>query len=213
MRPTPVAIAAAILAAAATLPATTVPAPAATLAAARVGFSADRTLVLNGHVYRGRMWTMPGEERHEQMIKGFDPVFILRADSPIADVVLARLHTAVEFVFPPELRLFGDPRLTRHPVGREIVNGIATTEYAIDETVPEGHAAGTLWLSREGIPMRLAGTFTNPSGRVVTVRWELSHVRIGPQPASLFEVPHDYSRLPPEAVAPLLGLRLKSAKR
>jgi hypothetical protein len=94
----------------------------------------------------------------------------------------------------------------------DTVNGMPTTKYAVDETMPEGHAKGTLWLSRDGIPMKLAGTFTGHKGKVATVRWELDHVRVGPQPAALFEVPAGFSKLPAEAVAPLLGLRLKSAK-
>jgi hypothetical protein len=61
--------------------------------------------------------------------------------------------------------------------------------------------------------MRLAGSFTAANGKVSTLRWELRHVKIGPQPAALFEAPQGFSKLPPEAIAPLLGLRLKSAKR
>lgn len=185
---------------------------AGTLSDSRVGFSADRTLILDGHTYVGKVWTMPGKERHEQVIKGFQPVFILHGDSPVGDIVLAQLHTTVEFVFPAELRLLADPRLTRHPIGHEIVNGIPATEYAVDETTPQGHAEGTLWLSRDGIPMRCAGTFTAPNGHHSRLKWELSHVKIGPQPEALFEVPAGFNKLPAEAVAPLLGMRLKSAK-
>jgi len=186
-------------------------AAAGTLSDARIGFRADRTLVIDGHSYSGKIWTMPGEERHEQTIQAFRPVFLLRADSPLGEVVLPQLKTVVEFVMPPALRLLGSPKLKKHLVGHDIVNGIATTKYAIDETVPEGHATGTLWLSRDDIPMRLVGTFTGRRGHVATVRWELSHVRIGPQPAALFRVPAGYSHLPAEAIAPLLGLKLKSA--
>ncbi len=184
----------------------------ATLGDATVGFSADRVLVIDGQRYAGKIWAMPGEERHEQAIKAFRPVFLLRGDSPLAEVVLAQLKTIVQFVVPPELRLLGGPALRKHPIGEETVNGIATTKYAIDETVPEGHAQGTLWLSREGIPMRLAGTFTGHKGKPTPVRWELSNVKIGPQPAALFEAPRGFSKLPAEAVAPLLGLKFKSAK-
>ena len=60
-------------------------------------------------------------------------------------------------------------------------------------------------------PDALAGTFTGPNGKVIEVRWELSHVKIGPQPDSLFEAPQGFNRLPAEAIAPLLGMRLKSA--
>ena len=188
-------------------------ATAATLGEARIGFSADRTLVFDGRVYQGKIWTMPGKERHEQAIQAFRPVFLLRADNPLGEVVLPQLHTIVQFAIPPELRLFNHPDLRKDPVGEETVNGIATTKYKIDQTVPEGHAAGALWLSRDGIPMRLAGSFTATNGKVSTLRWELRHVKIGPQPAALFEAPQGFSKLPPEAIAPLLGLRLKSAKR
>ena len=188
-------------------------APAETLGEAKIGFTADRTLVIDGRTYTGKIWAMPGKERHEQAIQAFRPVFLLRADSPHGEVVLQELKTIVDFVMPPELHIFAAPGLKKHPLGEETVNGIATTKYAIDETVPEGHATGTLWLSRDGIPMRLAGTFTRPKGKASMLRWELSHVRIGPQPAALFDAPTGFSKLPAEAVAPLLGLRLKTAGR
>jgi hypothetical protein len=183
---------------------------AATLGDAQIGFTADRTLVIDGRTYQGKIWTMPGKERHEQAIQAFRPVFLLRADRSLGEVVLAQLKTIVQFALPAELRLLGNPELKKHPAGHESVNGIATTRYAIDESLPEGHATGTLWLSRDAIPMRLAGSFTRQSGKVSTIRWELSHVKIGPQPASLFDAPQGFSRLPPEAIAPLLGLKLKS---
>jgi len=186
-------------------------ATAATLGDAQIGFTADRTLVIDGRSYQGKIWTMPGKERHEQAIQAFRPIFLLRAGNALGEVVLPQLKTIVQFAMPPELRILSDPAVKKHPVGQESVNGIATTKYAIDETVPEGHATGALWLSRDGIPMRLAGSFTRPNGKVATVRWELSHVKIGPQPAALFEAPAGFSKLPPEAVAPLLGIKLKSA--
>jgi hypothetical protein len=186
---------------------------AATLGEARIGFTADRTLVIDGHSYAGKIWTMPGKERHEQAIQAFRPVFLLRADSPLGEIVLPQLKTIVQFVLPPELRILGTPELKKHPAGQATVNGIATTRYAIDETVPEGHATGMLWLSRDGIPMKLTGSFTAPKGKVSTISWELSHVKIGPQPLSLFELPSGFSKLPAEAVAPLLGLKLKATPR
>ena len=185
---------------------------AATLGDAKIGYTADRTLVIDGRSYTGKIWTMPGKERHEQAIEAFRPVFLLRAGSALAEVVLPQLKTIVQVAMPPELRILGDPALRKHPVGHESVNGIATTKYAIDETVPEGHATGDLWLSKDGIPMKLAGSFTRQNGKVATLHWELNHVKIGPQPASLFEAPAGFSKLPPEAVAPLLGIKLKSPR-
>jgi hypothetical protein len=186
-------------------------ASAATLGDPQIGFAADRTLVIDGRSYLGKIWAMPGRERHEQAIKAFRLIFLLRTGSPLGEVVLPEQKTVIQLALPPELRILDDPALKKHALGPETVDGIATTKYAIEENVPEGRASGTLWLSRDGIPMRLDGSFTRQSGKVSTIRWELSRVRIGPQPASLFEAPQGFSKLPPEAVAPLLGLKLKSA--
>jgi hypothetical protein len=186
---------------------------AATLIDAQTGFSAERTLVIDGRTYHGKVWAMPGKERHEQAIAGMTPVFLLRADRKLGEIVLTGLKTVVEFEIPEELRLLNVAALKTHAIGSETVNGVATTKYAIDKSIPEGHAAGTLWLSADGIPMRLAGTFTNAKGKESTVRWELNGVKTGPQPAALFEPPKGLAQLPPEAIAPLLGLRLKGSGR
>jgi hypothetical protein len=184
------------------------PALAETLGDARVGFSAERVLVIDGQSYVGRMWHMPGEQRHEQDLPALKPIFILRAGSAIGDIILPKLHTVVEFALPKELSILGDPGLLRQPVGQETVNGIATTKYDVDEKTPQGRAVGSLWLSQDGIPMKCEAKLTADKGKVSTIRWELRHVKIGAQDAALFEIPRDYAKLPPEAAAPLLGMRL-----
>ena len=181
-----------------------------TLGDPQVGFSADRVLVFNGHSYVGRMWNMPGEQRHEQDLPSLKPVFILRAGNAVGDILLPELHTAVEFVLPTALVVLGQPGLLGKPVGEGTVNGLATTEYVVDKDIPEGHLAGSLWLSTDGIPMRCDGSFTRKNGKVSRIHWELSNVAIGSQDPALFEVPPGYSKLPPEAAATLLGLRLSA---
>src|SRR5437667_168226 len=181
---------------------------AETLGDARVGFSAERVLVLNGRSYVGKIWHMPREQRHEQDLPAIKPAFILRADSTLGDVVLPQLHTVVEFALPKALSVLKSPDLLRNPVGQEKVNGIATTRYAVTESLPEGRASGSLWLSSDGIPMKCDGRFEASNGKVSTVHWELRHVKIGNQDTALFQVPREYAKLPPEAAAPLLGMRL-----
>jgi hypothetical protein len=181
---------------------------AATLGDPQVGFTAERVLVLDGRSYVGRMWNEPGAQRHEQNLPSLQPVFILRADSSVADILLPQLHTAVELELPTVLTVLGQPDLLGKPVGEATVNGVATTKYEVDKAIPDGHLSGALWLSRDGIPMRCDGSYTNRKGKVSTVHWELRHVEIGEQDAKLFEVPADYAKLSPKAAATLLGLRL-----
>ena len=184
-----------------------------TLGDPQVGFTADRVLVFNGHSYVGRMWNMPGEQRHEQELPSLSPIFILRANSTVGDILLPQLHTAVEFVLPRALLVLGQPDLLGTPVGEETVNGIATTKFAVNKNIPEGHLSGSLWLSRDGIPMRCDGSLTSQKGKVSRVHWELSHIAIGDQDPALFEVPPGYSKLPPEAAATLFGLHLPTRSK
>jgi hypothetical protein len=181
---------------------------AETLGDARVGFTAERVLVFDRHRYVGRIWHMPGEQRHEQDLPAIKPVFILRAGSRLGTVVLPQLHTVVEFVLPKEFSLLGNPNFLRKPVGQETVNGITTTKYTVEEDVSGGRITGSLWLSRDGIPMKCDGKFEPKSGKSSTIYWELRHVIIGNQDRTLFDVPQGYAKLPPEAAAPLLGMHL-----
>jgi hypothetical protein len=181
---------------------------AETLGDARVGFSAERILIINGQSYVGRMWHMPGEQRHEQELPSLKPIFILRTDSAVADVILPQLHTVVEFALPKEILLLGNRNLLREPIGQETVNGIATTKYAVKEASPAGRTTGSLWLSSDGIPMKCEARFEANNQKVSTLHWELRDVKIGNQVAALFELPHGYAKLSPEAAAPLLGMHL-----
>lgn len=185
---------------------------AMTLGPARVGFSAERVLVIGQHRYVGRMWQMPGLQRHEQELRAFRPVFILRRDSAVAELIVPQLHTFVAFALPPALALLQGQGLLQHPVGRERVDGVMTTRYAVDESAPEGRAAGSLWLSDDGIAVKCVGRYTAANGKVSRIRWELHNIRIGPQDPRLFEVPKGFTPLQPEAMAPLLGLRLAPSR-
>ena len=139
---------------------------------------------------------------------GDQPGLYPACGSAHGDVVLPQLHTVVEFALPKEFALLGNPALLRTPIGQETVNGIATTKYTIEEALPGGHIAGSLWLSRDGIPMRCDGRFEPDKGRRSTIYWELRDVKLGKQDEALFEVPKGYKKLPPDAVAPLLGMHL-----
>ncbi len=180
---------------------------AETLTHARVGFSAERILSLNGRRYAGRMWYMPGAERQEQAIRGLNPIFILSENRRIADILLPQLHTVAELPIPDALSLLRDPGLLAHPIARARIDGFQARVYAIHAASSLGRARGRLWLSAQGIPLKAEGRYESPKGRITKIRWRLHEVKIGPQAPSLFAVPKGFSRLSPQALAPLLNLK------
>ncbi|MDR3538540.1 MAG: hypothetical protein P4L71_18740 [Acetobacteraceae bacterium] len=80
-----------------------------------------------------------------------------------------------------------------HPLGHDRVGGIQTTKYAFgDDGALE--AAGTYWLSGDGIMVRRdydAGVY----GENLHHQELLTDIKVEPQPASLFAIPAGYKKV------------------
>jgi hypothetical protein len=185
------------------------PARARMLGDPSVAFSADRMLEIGARTFSGKLFAMPGSQRHEQMIEGIEQVIILHGDNARGWLVLPGLNSYVEFGFAPAAFELSDDDLLSTKLGEETIDGRRTTNYRVEHTARDGTLVdGYLWLTREGIPMRLEGNYTPPrGGKPTPVRMELSHIRQAPQDASLFKVPQNMVKLPTGALGPLLGAR------
>jgi hypothetical protein len=186
------------------------PAAAGLLGDAAVPFSADRTLVVDGRSFVGRLYAEPGKQRHEQQIEGVPQVILLRADGH-GWLVLPSLKSYVEFGWAPVLAELGDASALGPAVGHEKIGGFETTKYRVEHTARDGtEVDGWLWRTADGIVMKLDGTVRPKRGKPAEVEMTLSDVRKGPQKASLFELPQGLVKLPTGALAPLLGGIAKS---
>ena len=176
----------------------------------QVPYSADRTVVTGGKTYVGRVYATPGRQRHEQNINGLPLVAILRADRKVAWLELADLHVYTDFPFPAAITDYADQKQLGRPLDTEVVAGEATKKYRVERQGADGSQVyGYAWITDDGIVVKLEGSFVEPSGRETKANYELSHVRREPQPAALFDLPPSMNRLPPEALAPLMGIKLK----
>jgi hypothetical protein len=180
---------------------------AAMLGDARVSYSAERTVTVNGRSYVGMVFHVPGRERHEQEIQGIPEVIILDAATKQGLMVLPSLNSYIAFSFPRIMAELDDPALRSSPVGQETVNGVGTTKYRVDHTAADGsHAQGFAWVSGQGVLMRLDGTVTGSgASRGTAIRLELAGLKLGPQNPHLFELPPGLLKLPSGALQGLLG--------
>jgi hypothetical protein len=186
------------------------PAAAELLGDAKVPFSADRAVVVDGRTFNGRLFAAPGKQRHEQDIEGMRQVVLLRADGR-GWLVVPNLKSYVEFGWAPVLAELGDAAASGTPVGDETVSGVRTTKYRVEHTARDGtQVDGWLWRTSDGIVMKLEGTVRPTRGRPAQVQMTLSNVKKAPQEASMFELPQGFVKLPTGALAPLLGGIAKS---
>ena len=173
-----------------------------------VPFSADRSLSVGDRTFTGKLYATPGSQRHEQAVAGVDQVIILHGEDARGWLVLPKLNSYVEFWFAPAAAELSADDLLSTKLGEETIAGLRTTKYRIEHQAHDGTLVdGYVWLTREGIPMRLDGTYTPANGsKPTTVHMELSNVRQGPQNAALFAIPQNMMKLPGGALAPLLGV-------
>jgi hypothetical protein len=184
------------------------PAAARMLGDASVPFSADRSLTVGDRTFKGKLYSRPGDQRHEQAFEGIDQVIILHGEGAKGWLVLPKLNSYVEFGFAPAAADLGDTSLLSTKLGEETIEGLKTTKYRIEHTARDGTLIdGYLWLTKDGIAMRLDGMYTPANGgKPLAVRMALSHVQQGPQKAEIFALPPNMAKLPPAALVPLLGL-------
>ncbi|HXZ02223.1 MAG TPA: hypothetical protein VEI03_19675 [Stellaceae bacterium] len=182
-------------------------ASAALLGDARVAYSAERTVTVNGKSYSGMVFHSPGHERHEQTIAGIAEVVILDVAMKRGFLVVPMLKSYVAFAFPPLMAKLDDPGLRSAPIGRETVNGVPTTKYRIDHLSADGSRAhGYVWLSVQGVLMRIDGTVTRDgAGKPLAIRMELANLVLGSQDPALFQVPPGLVELPAAAFEGLFG--------
>jgi hypothetical protein len=174
----------------------------ALLGDARISYRAERTVIIDGKTYTGMVFHRPGQDRHEQAIQGFAEVILLDAAKKQGILLLPALRTYIAFGFPALMAELDDPQLRRAALGRERVNGVLTTKYRVDHAAADGsRARGFIWVSAEGVLMRIDGTLTRAGGgRPIPLHMELANLAIGPQDPSLFELPPGLIQLPASAL-------------
>jgi len=164
-----------------------------------VGYTASFKVQGYGPKLRGRVYGAPGKERRETTEPVPGPILILRYDLGVAWTLLATGPHYTEF----PLRAPGTPApapgmptgLT--PLEDDDINDVPATKYAFPGG-PTG-PGGEIWLSREGIALRIDG---EPRPGFPELRFELDNLRIGPQDPALFELPPGYTKVDPQAPPP-----------
>jgi hypothetical protein len=185
------------------------PAQARLLGDAAIPYSAERIVVVNGERYTGRVFHVPGRDRDEQRIQGLAEVFILDTAAKRGFLILPLFGTYVAFAFPELMAELDNPALRRSPIGDEVVNGVRTTKYRVDYTAADRtRARGFMWLSRQGVLMRLEAGITRPGHKKrLSIRMELAKLAVGPQDPALFQVPTGLFKLPSGMLESLLAGR------
>ncbi|HMK67350.1 MAG TPA: hypothetical protein VK433_02285 [Stellaceae bacterium] len=182
------------------------PLSARVLGDATVAYSAERVLTVNGQSFPGRIFSIPGHQRHEQSIGGFQQVAIFDLVEAHGYFILPALMSYVDFRISGPIAELSAPDITGAPAGTETVSGVATAKYKVSKRASDGTLIeGMIWLTGAGIPIRAEGTVTDGNGIRTAFAWQLSHIRLGTQDPAMFSAPVGLYRLPETALPGFLG--------
>ena len=174
----------------------------------KVPFTAERTVIVKGKSYTGQMWAVPGEQRHEQIINGFHLIAIVRADRHLVWLMVPEFRVYTELPLEQAWMGYADTNSLDRAQSNEMIAGLDANKYPLHRQNQDGSKFdGKLWLTPANILVKFDGVQTAPHGHQTPVALTLTHIEKGPQNPTLFELPGGMSKLPAQALEPLLGIK------
>jgi len=176
-------------------------ASAAGFAEPKVEFSADNYVTAeDGKEFKYKMYQAPDKQRMD-FEEGGKQSMIIRPDKKVSWVVMPQEKMYLEMSLEEgkakgpgaRNRDISDCSVTQKPSGKEVVNGVDATRSQVDVSCPDGAKyAGTVWMSKEGIMVKMDATAKDGSGTKGRIRMELKNLKVGKLAPGTFEVPSGY---------------------
>ncbi len=173
---------------------------AAGMAQPKVEYSADRVITGEGRTFQAKVYCARDKERMEMAEGGTGQVFITRFDKKLSWVVMPAQKAYMELSWeqsrknaPADLR---ECTMDMKKAGTETVNGHSATRYDMTASCPDGNGyKGSMWVTKDNIPVKIDSTMEGPSGKSGRVLVELKNLKIAKQEPALFVVPSDYTKM------------------
>jgi outer membrane lipoprotein-sorting protein len=176
-------------------------ASAAGFAEPKVEYSADNYVTAeDGKEVKFKMYQAPEKQRMD-FEEGGKQSMIFRPDKKVSWVVMPQEKMYLEMSLEEgkakgpgaKSRDLNDCSVTQKPSGKEVVNGVDATRSHVDVSCPDGAKyAGTVWMSKEGIMVKMDATAKDGSGTKGRIRMELKNLKVGKLAPGTFEVPSGY---------------------
>jgi len=161
-----------------------------------VSYAATRVMRIDGYELVTEVHHAPHMERITAELAGFETSLILRSDRSLVWHLIPLLgiygeSDISEMDTPDNVEI-----LSREPLGAELVQGQPAVKHrALFRTRGGTTHEGFYWENADGVHVRSEFTYIDAAGEPKRMELELSNVKVGPQPAHLFEVPDGYRKV------------------
>lgn len=163
----------------------------------KVSYSADQSMETAEGAMNGTIYVTPTMERREAVMEGKRIVTITRRDKKLIWNLMPEeqmyMETPLNAANRPDDP--GNYQIQQTPMGPDEVNGVPCEKSKVIMTLADGSKLGGFWwTSKQGIIVKM-DVLSKSRGEKQRITSELSNLKIGQQPASLFEIPAGYSAM------------------
>ncbi|MEE8574176.1 MAG: DUF4412 domain-containing protein, partial [Thermodesulfobacteriota bacterium] len=172
------------------------------LAEPDVEYSAERVMKMEGRLFNQTVYHAPGKERGETEFRGQKSIMIIRTDKELFWTLMPMqkmyMEHPIEKAKEGRMSIYDvDVKFTE--LGKETINGMKTTKSKVTSVDGRGVSSeGIMWMTGDGIvvryEMRAKGAGGAGASAPAPMVMELKNLKIGKQPASLFEIPAGYQK-------------------
>lgn len=174
-------------------------------------YSADQTIETEDGATKMTIYSTPTMERQEFVDGGQKMINITRFDKKVIWNVMPEEKMYIEMATgsptdkkeKPDL---ADFKIEQTPMGQETINGVALNKGKMIMTSKDGSKmGGFMWTTKEGIVTKL-DAISVEKGKKDRFKLELTNLKIGKQPAELFEIPKGYEKVDMGAMGAMEGM-------
>lgn len=162
-----------------------------------VEYSADQTIETEAAVMKGKVYSTPTRERREMSQDGANMVMITRHDKK----VVWTLMPADKMYMEMPMRESGEKtdmsayKIEQTPLGEEKFDGQVVDKSKIVMTHSGGtKMSGFMWTTKQGILAKMDAIAVD-KGSKARFKMEQANIKVGKQPADLFEIPKGFQRM------------------
>lgn len=162
-----------------------------------VEYSADQVIEAEDGAMKGRVYYTPTKERREMNQGGQNMIMITRHDKKVSWTVMPEEKMYMEMAIKPsadktDLSAY---KIEQTPVGQEMLNSVNTNKSKIIMTHSSGSKmGGFMWTTKEGVLAKIDAISVEKSSKD-RFKMEQTNIRVGKQPADLFEIPHGVEKM------------------
>lgn len=163
-----------------------------------VEYSADQIIESEEGATKSRVYSTPTKERRDMSQGGAAMMMITRHDKNVSWTLMPEEKMYMEAPGNKPSQDKGDLsayQIEQTQTGEETINGIVMNKSKIIMTGNDGtKMGGFMWTTKEGILAKI-DAIAIEKGQKTRFKMEQTNIKIGKQPAELFEIPNGFEKL------------------